>query len=501
LKHNQLQEAILTERCRHIGATSPFWDLLVTYSSDPATVNALRVLIDEFIEVRLNAKLDKLTLPNDEQQRQTLIGEHLRSTWLADAARRATQIQLATHTLKPIHPDARGSTIYRDQSTVGDPVLIGSHVVTEPADDVVGNAAALDVYKLLKLTHDAESLLSRARRRDSDFHAAMAADASPKAAEAATEWIANFAALAEATADPATHTLAKQLYFPLAEGGYHLLAPLFPTALVHDWHERQASDRFSDAAKAARDFKRGEKRPEDGKGYRDYPGLAVQKFGGTKPQNISQLNSERGGAAHLLSALPPVWRTPDLRLPWKTTSVFTASSPLFRQVAEPIRALRQFLIAVNKGKNKERSILSWREERGTRVDDLIARIQAWAAILQQQPGWTLHPDCQLNALERQWLDPYAPQEVDAIDAAIFTAAVAEMELSEADQLAAYLDERDAQEDEAEAKAVDIDRKVAQAFAGWLNGLLTSKDVAMDDVTHREWVNRWLAIPVEASHEN
>lgn len=27
---------------------------------------------------------------------------------------------------------------------------------------------------------------------------------------------------------------------------------------------------------------------------REYPNLAVQKFGGTKPQNISQLNSERG---------------------------------------------------------------------------------------------------------------------------------------------------------------------------------------------------------------
>ena len=462
---------------------------------DPATVSALRVLIDGFIEVRLNAKLDKLTQPDDEQ-RQTLIGEHHRGTWLADAARRATQIQLATHTLKPIHPDARGSTIYLDRSTVGDPVLIGSHVVAEPADDVVGNAAALDVYKLLKLTHADESLLVRARRRDPDFHAAMAADASPEAAQAATEWIANFAALAEATADPATHTLAKQLYFPLADGGYHLLAPLFPTALVHEWHGRQASDRFSDATKAARDARRAEKRPEDGKGYCDYPGLAVQKFGGTKPQNISQLNSERGGAAHLLSALPPVWRSPDLRLPLKIESVFAVPGLLSRQFAGPLKALRGFLVSVNKGPDKQRSILEWRQERGARVDELVSGIQKWAAEVQlNQPGWSLHADCRLNELERPWLDPYAPKEAE--DAVVASAVVTEIELSEEDRFFAYLDD---QEHKAEAKALDVDREIARAFARWLDSLLTTKDTPMDSATYREWVNRWLALPMEAFHE-
>lgn len=463
---------------------------------DPATVSALRSLIDGFIEGRLNAKLDKLTQPDDEQ-RQTLIGEHHRSTWLADAARRATQIQLATHTLKPIHPDARGSTIYRDRSKAGDPVLIGSHVVAEPADDVVGNAAALDVYKLLKLSHGDESLLVRARRRDPDFHAAIAADASAEAAQAATEWIANFAALAEATADPATHTLAKQLYFPLAEGGYHLLAPLFPTALVHEWHGRQASDRFSDATKAAREARRTSSRPEDGKGYCDYPGLAVQKFGGTKPQNISQLNSERGGAAHLLSALPPVWRSPDLRLPWKVESVFAVPGLLSRQFAGPLKALRDFLVSVNKGDDKQRSILAWRQERGARVDELASSIQKWAAEVQlNQPGWTLHADCRLNEWERHWLDPYAPDDAD--ETVIAAAAVTEVQLSEEDKFFAYLDE---QEDKAEAEARDIDREVARTFARWLDSLLATKDTLMDSATHREWVNRWLALPVEAQHED
>ena len=40
-----------------------------------------------------------------------------------------------------------------------------------------------------------------------------------------------------------------------------------------------------------------------------YASLAVQELGGTKPQNISQLNSERRGDNYLLASLPPVWKT------------------------------------------------------------------------------------------------------------------------------------------------------------------------------------------------
>ena len=463
---------------------------------DPATVSALRVLIDGFIEVRLNAKLDKLTQPDDEQ-RQVLIDQHHRSTWLADAARRATQIQLATYTVKPIHPDAQGSEPYKPQNKVHDPALVSTYAVAELVDDVVGNAAALDVYKFLKFAHNGESLLARAQRGDSNFHAAIMADTSPEAAQAATEWIANFA-LAEVSGNPRTHTLAKQLYFPLANGNYHLLAPLFPTALVQEWHNRQVSDRFSDIAKVARKTRDDAKRPEDGKGFRDYPGLAAQMFGGKSgKQNISQLNSERKGAAHLLSALPPVWRSPDLRLPLKVESVFAVPGLLSRQFSGPLKALRGFLVSVNKGPDKQRSILEGRQERGTRVDELVSGIQKWAAEVQlNQPGWSLHADCRLNELERPWLDPYAPKEAE--DAVVASAVVTEIELSEEDRFFAYLDD---QEHKAEAKALNVDREIARAFARWLDSLLTTKDTPMDSATYREWVNRWLALPVEASHED
>ena len=136
---------------------------------------ALRQLIQHFIDERLQAKLDKLK-PDEEDKRASLLAAHHFDTWLTDAARRVTQIQLASHTLKPIHPDARGSSLHSMQQ-LDTPGLVGTHSITETrADDVVGNAAALDVFKLLNLQLEGRSLLSRVLDDDSALQAAWSDD-------------------------------------------------------------------------------------------------------------------------------------------------------------------------------------------------------------------------------------------------------------------------------------------------------------------------------------
>ena len=74
------------------------------------------------------------------------------ATWLADAARRVRQIQAVTHVLKATHPDARGSNLRAPPGSLPQHAEIGTHALGDHfADDIVGNAAALDVYKLLKI--------------------------------------------------------------------------------------------------------------------------------------------------------------------------------------------------------------------------------------------------------------------------------------------------------------------------------------------------------------
>ncbi len=109
---------------------------------------AFRTTIERFLKERLDAKLDKL--PADDPKRPELIAQHARETWLADAARRVAQIQIVTHTLKPIHPDARGTNLFRTPHDLPPHSEVGSHVLgSDFSSDVVGNAAALDVFKLL----------------------------------------------------------------------------------------------------------------------------------------------------------------------------------------------------------------------------------------------------------------------------------------------------------------------------------------------------------------
>lgn len=109
-----------------------------------------RAAINAFLLDRLQPKLDKH--PPEDPKRAELIAEHQRETWLESAARRVKQIQAVTHSLKPTHPEARGTNIYIAPSSLPALSELGSHALgSQFAVDVVGNAAALDVYKLLKL--------------------------------------------------------------------------------------------------------------------------------------------------------------------------------------------------------------------------------------------------------------------------------------------------------------------------------------------------------------
>jgi len=270
----------------------------------------LRALIAKFLKERCDAKAEKLD--SDDLKFQELQQQYQPATWLEDAARRVTQIQAVTHSLKPIHPDAKGTNLYSQPAGLKALDVVGSHALGEDfASDVVGNAAALDVYKFLKLEHQGRSLLDLVLAGDADLAAALSDDA-----QQAADWMEAFAGLTRPRGRLASHTLAKQLYWPTGDdphddAQYHLLAPLYASSLAHRVWQQIQDDRFSEEAKAARQAR------HDGlwsdRPVREYPQLAVQQLGGTKPQNISQLNSERRGGNYLLASLPPAWRSLDIR--------------------------------------------------------------------------------------------------------------------------------------------------------------------------------------------
>ena len=371
-------------------------------STEIATPGAaqIRATIIGFLQDRLQPKLDKLK-DGDNEGRQKLIAEHQPANWIADAAKRVGQIQQATHAIKFTHPSADGSSLSSTGNPAAGTAVVGSHVLGGAATaDVVGNAAALDIYKFLRLTVNGRSLLDRAIGQDPALAEALSEDPA-----LAAQWMAAFAGLPEPKGRPASHKLAKQVYWPLSDGGYHLLAPLLSSPLAHVVHKRIGEDRFSDDAKAAREARRvGKPHPS---GYRDYPNLVIQSFGGSKPHNISQLNSERGGENYLLASVPPIWQSPAIRPPLKTESVFARYFERRREVRRLSEALRDYLRRVADA----RSNLRIRETRADLVTDLCGEVLHMAAELRTYltPGWTAGPECQLNLAEQCWLDPARSQ--------------------------------------------------------------------------------------------
>ena len=359
-----------------------------------------RAAISAFLQERLQAKLDKLK--PDDPQRDEVIASFAHDVWLACAAKRVEQIQAVTHSLKPIHADARGTNLYVEPRTLPPLAELGSHALGERfVGDVVGNAAALDVYKMLKLEVNGRSLLTALLAQDADALAALHTD--PAQAEKLRD---AFVSLTQPRAEgPSSHTLAKQLYWLTGtdacdDAHYTLLAPLYATSLAHAVHAQVQEDRFGEANKAARQARR-ERKVHDGV-FHDYPGLAVQNMGGTKPQNISQLNSERRGMNYLLSSLPPKWKVNAQRFPTHADSVFTRyfdSRPLVRQT---VKTLRRYL------ESNPNPVKDTRDHRKELVDMLVDEMVNMAAELQHAlpPGWTLDDPrfSALNEDEQTWLD-------------------------------------------------------------------------------------------------
>jgi len=424
----------------------------------PPTFSNYREAIHAFLQERLNAKLEKLKADEDGK-RTELIAQHQPAAWLDDAARRVQQIQAVTHSLKPIHPDARGTNLYVEPRTLPPLAELGSHALGERfVGDVVGNAAALDVYKLLKLEVNGCSLLTALLAHDPDALAALHTE--PVQAEKLRD---AFVSLTQPRAEgPSSHTLAKQLYWLTGtdacdDSHYTLLAPLYATSLAHAVHAQVQEDRFGEANKAARQARR-ERKMHDGV-FHDYPGLAVQNMGGTKPQNISQLNSERRGMNYLLSSLPPQWQASAVRLPVHAASVFDRLFIARPEVRRTVRALRVFL------ESNPDANLATRERREELLDALVDELVSLAAELQQilPPGWSRDDErfADLHRSEQLWLDPLRAEQPDEADFA------------------------------SEWLQMDWPAAVGQRFANWLNAQLRGK-LPVGDVEARAWQKELLS---------
>lgn len=362
----------------------------------------LITFIAEFIASRRQTKLDafekeavKRLVSQDEEQalaleREALERRYAPRQWLTEAAARAGQFNLVSHAAKFTHGDSRSSSIYSEIQQ-GEGYLGSSSLSSLPAD-TVGNAAALDVAKFLQTEVQGDSLISCLKQKDYQPLKAYA-----ESEEQLAQWVEGFSR-ALIPGEPTSHKLAKQIYFPVGEN-YHLLSPLFASSFAHHFHQKLVALRFGDDAKAAKQARREGTWHE--KPVVIFPDAAEMHFGGTKPQNISALNSARGGKIWLLSAHPPVWVSQE-KPPTKLASLFSSYFPFDRNASSAIRRITHLM-----GRTREYTNAHIREARDRYVDEIIDLLMVSAAGLQRKEwqGWTR--SCpELKPHQQLWLDPW-----------------------------------------------------------------------------------------------
>lgn len=416
-------------------------------------------LIANYIQGRARARLEKLDKETEKLKKETAFdllaladlsaelaikraaeeAKFKPSIWLSDAAIRAKQISFVSHPLKFTNTDAKGSSFYAVKSKdESDENYLTTAALINPRIDVVGNAAALDVASLLQLKVDSISLADLIAQDDMSALQPLAENAAQL-----EDWRHGFKQ-ALVDKDIRSHVLAKQLYFPIAENNYHLISPLYASSLSQSIYQRISDSRYTDAAKETRKLKK------EGKFSTaitvDFLSVAVQTFGGTKPQNVSKLNSSRGGKSFLLSCQAPTWGK---RMLPPSTHKNSFWQEYGRRAWRTAKELKSFLLKIVELDSTERR----RDKRADLVDELVDILLQYAAEVQnltEHTGWS--EKSKLSRAEQLWLDPLR-QDVQF---------------------------------RTERKSKNWQQDIANQFASWLNYQLKDDKLTMNDAVYHVW---------------
>ena len=223
--------------------------------------------------------------------------------WLTDVLNKIDDCTLATHVGKFTHPGSKISLYSQDRSRcVG--YVSSSNSLCQT--DIVVNAAYLATASiLLKELEDGQVVLEHFRQR-TEFLANELAEFDID--------INGYADKVDKISAPSypdkTEGILKQVYFPV-ENTYKILTVLPSSSLFLTLGMKLQAMRmhYSEC--------KDEKSDNYGQPRAMVPNMTAIAFGGTKPQNISALNSRYGTAGRLLSSLPPVWSADNVRLPKK----------------------------------------------------------------------------------------------------------------------------------------------------------------------------------------
>ncbi len=335
--------------------------------------------------------------------------------WLPDAAKRAGQISVASHPCTFSHPSARKnkngyvSSIIAGNIFRKDGLLRSGNVKLK--NDALGNAAALDVHKFLHLELEDNRLLLEHIVTDS-IEVRSLLNVKGTSYDTLKQ---NFLKMIENSSEEITSSKIKQVYFPVEED-YHQLSLLTNSGMLYELKKRIDTIRFGEEFKEVKESKKKNEFSEDT--FCDLYDLTTIGYGGTKPQNISVLNSKNGGKAHLLHSMPPSLETRDIHFPkrnffgetlkiWELKEIFHALQSIFKTDYNNV--------TIREGRDYRYQQL---------VDKMIQKMWLGRAVSKEQyyeknsllkshqKVWLCHEFSEQREIEDKWLDTLITESVN-----------------------------------------------------------------------------------------
>lgn len=277
----------------------------------------------------------------------------------------AAKVRLGHTAVKYRHPDAGLSYTARIEELRTDLDWVCSATVPDLALDTFGNAAAAPFADFAQICLQGKPLYVWAQQEPQALAAILEGTA-----EERQQGVAALARLVEEV--PASHSYTAQVYFPVdaAAEDYHLLHVQYPSSLAA--HTRAQLGEAFQASFEAR---------KQSETYATFPGVGVVPYGGSKPQNISRLNSNNRGGTWLLASVPPAIERRSLPAIWGRKTMFTHA--FGKQVEAQLQALRQ-------------------ASPGAEAEEVVQGVvQKWVEYLTDyrwsKPDWVQHPRCKLTS--------------------------------------------------------------------------------------------------------
>lgn len=366
---------------------------------------AIAAFFDErkvaWLKKNLTASMSEVEVREKELECESIFTSN---QWLPNAANRAGQISISTHPCTFSHPSSRknkngyASSIIANSQQANDGFLRSGNVAVDA--DALGNAAALDVYKFLTLVMEDGQTLTQHLQQDTEL--ALNLLTLPNTDESQNYEILKqgFLAMTAGAGKSITSSKIKQVFFPVTDSSsaeppgaenYHQLSILTASGIVFELRKRLDSMRFGDDVKLARDKK---KNNQEHIGYSEIYNLTTIGYGGTKPQNISVLNNQNGGKAHLFMSAPPQLKNRDIHFP---------RSDFFSQTVNYFQCKNQFyqLHALYGRDDNNMHIRAERDEYyQSVVDHIIEKMWQVRSVALEQYNPTVN---QLSSAQKTWL--------------------------------------------------------------------------------------------------